>query len=103
MKMKKIINGKTYNTETAKAVSTWCNGEYGNIFYVEETLYRKKTGEYFLYGMSGAAGTYAEKASCNNWSGGSKFIPCTVDQAKEWLEEYGTAEEYIVAFGEPEE
>lgn len=59
--MKKIIDGKTYNTETAKVVSVSCNGEYGNMSYVEETLYKKKTGEYFLYGISGANGKYAEK------------------------------------------
>ena len=101
--MKKIINGKTYNTETAKAVSVWCNGEYGNMSYVEETLYKKKTGEYFLYGMSGATGKYAESIGCNSKNGGSKFISYTEDQAKEWLEKYGTAEEYIEEFGEPEE
>lgn len=35
--MKKIIDGKTYNTNTAKAVSVWCNGEYGTAEeYIEE-------------------------------------------------------------------
>ena len=31
------------------------------------------------------------------------FVPYTEDQAKEWLEEHGSAEEYIEEFGEPEE
>lgn len=101
--MKKIINGKMYNTETAKCLSEWCNGHYGDLTYVEETLYRKRTGEYFLYGLSGAAGKYAEETSCNNWSGGDKVIPMTENEAKSWIEENGTAEEYITAFGEPEE
>lgn len=101
--MKKIIDGKTYNTETAKVVSVWCNGEYGNMSYVEETSYKKKTGEYFLYGISGANGKYAESIGCNSWSGGAAFVPYTEDQAKEWLEEHGTAEEYIGEFGEQEE
>lgn len=101
--MKKIINRKTYNTETARSVSVWCNGEYGNMSYVKETLYKKKTGEYFLYGMSGANGKYAESFGCNSWSGGEAFIPYTEDQAKKWLEKHGSAEEYIKEFGEPEE
>ena len=101
--MKKIINGKTYNTETAKALCEWDNGEYGNLTYLEETLYRKRTGEYFLYGLSGAAGKYAEQTGCNSWSGGDKVIPMTEKEAKFWMEENGTAEEYIAAFGEPEE
>lgn len=101
--MKKIIDGKTYNTETAKVVSVWRNGEYGNMSYVEETLYKKKTGEYFLYGESGAVGKYAKKVGCNNWSDSAAIIPFTEDQAKEWLEEHGSAEEYIEEFGEPEE
>ena len=101
--MKKIINGKMYNTETAKCLSEWCNGHYGDLTYVEETLYRKRTGEYFLYGLSGAAGKYAEETSCNNWSGGDRVIPMTENEAKSWMEENGTAEEDISAFGEPEE
>ena len=42
--MKKIINGKTYNTDTAKEVgtSTFPDGNGGR------TLYRKRTGEYFI-------------------------------------------------------
>ena len=91
------------NNETEKVVSVWYNGEYGNMSYVEETLYKKKTGEYFLYGISGANGKYAESIGCNSWSGGAAFVPYTEDQAKEWLEEHGTAEEYIGEFGEQEE
>lgn len=101
--MKKIINGKMYNTETAKCLSEWSNGHYGDLTYVEETLYRKRTGEYFLYALSGAAGKYAEKTSYNNWSGGDRVISMTENEAKSWMEANGTAEEYIVAFGKPEE
>lgn len=51
--MKKIIDGKMYNTETAKECGTWDNCEYG-FNRVEETLYRKKTGEFFIHGEGGA-------------------------------------------------
>lgn len=101
--MKKIINGKMYNTETAKEISEWSEGVYRDFTYIGETLYRKRTGEYFLYGESGAAGKYAKKVGCNNWSDSAAIIPFTKDQAKEWLEKHGSAEEYIEEFGEPEE
>lgn len=45
--MKSIINGKMYNTETATEVATYRNGRsYSDFLYVEETLYRKKQGNF---------------------------------------------------------
>ena len=47
--MKKIINGKKYDTETAKWLGDYWNGLGGNDFKkLFETLYQKKTGDYFL-------------------------------------------------------
>lgn len=52
--MKKIINGKKYDTDTAKEVGYSNNGLLStDIDYIEETLYQKKTGEFFLYGEGG--------------------------------------------------
>lgn len=50
--MKQIINGKMYNTETATEIATRSNGCTG-WEYLEETLYRKKNGEFFLCGSGG--------------------------------------------------
>ena len=53
--MKKIINHKMYNTETAERLASSSNGYgYDDFRYMEEQLYRKKTGEFFLYGEGGA-------------------------------------------------
>lgn len=101
--MKKIINGKMYNTETAKCVGWWDNGRYGNFYYCAESLYRKKTGEYFLYGSGGAMSKYSESCDSNSWSGGCKIIPMTEAEAKRWAEQYLTGEEYEEVFGEVEE
>ena len=63
-KMKKIIDGRRYDTDTAKKLVNWDNGLPINAFsYTEETLYQKRTGEYFLYGESGAAGRYCRRRS----------------------------------------
>ena len=49
--MKKIINGRLYNTESAKKVGYYNNGRiYNDFSFFEETLYRKRTGEFFLHG-----------------------------------------------------
>lgn len=45
--MKKVLKGKVYCTETAKEVARI---ENGCIFYRRvRVLFRKKTGEYFVY------------------------------------------------------
>ena len=100
--MRRIINNKMYNTETAKEIST--HRMYpGEFREKEETLYRKKTGEFFLAGSGGPRSPYAVQCSYNTWTGGSGIIPLSEDGAKDWLMEHGAVEEYIEAFGEPEE
>lgn len=101
--MKKIINGKMYNTETAKLIGEWGNG-YNRIdfHWTEEDLYKKKNGEYFLHGAGGAMSKYQEPCG-NGWSGSDKIIKMTPDEARKWAEEHLTADQYIEEFGEPEE
>ena len=49
--MRKIINKKMYNTNTAVEIASCSNDASTSDFdYYEETLYKKKTGEFFLYG-----------------------------------------------------
>lgn len=59
--MKKIINKKTYDTETAKPVCVYSYVFAGDFRKVTETLYRKKTGEYFLHGIGGPASKYPKE------------------------------------------
>lgn len=101
--MKKIINGRMYNTETAQEISGYSYGCVGNFGYYEETLYRKKTGEFFLCGEGGPASKYREACSTGGWYGGSGIIPLTEDEAKSWAEDHLSVEGYISVFGEPEE
>lgn len=99
--MKKIINGKVYDTDTAKELGCYSNGGgWRDFSHYEETLYRKKTGEYFLYGEGGPMTRYAEAQGQNQWSGGSRIMPMTYDEAAKWAEENLTAEEYEEIFGE---
>jgi hypothetical protein len=103
IRMKKIINGKKYDTETAKELARRDNGFGCSEFdYVEETLYRKRTGEFFLYGTGGAASRYSTHCG-NMWYGDERIMPLTEEEAKEWCEEYLDGDEYEGIFGEVEE
>lgn len=102
--MKKIINGRMYNTDTAKRLCSADNGGSCRDFYHwEEELYQKKTGEFFLYGEGGPASKYSRSCGQNEWCGGCDITPMTEQQAREWMERNATADEYIEVFGEPEE
>lgn len=101
--MKLIINGKKYDTDTARKVGYWSNS-YGrsDFKWCEETLYCKRTGEYFLYGEGGPMSRYAE--SCGDgWGSGSRIVPLTYEAARKWAEENLSVEEYEDEFGEVSE
>ena len=58
--MKKIIKGKVYDTDTAQKVAEYSNNyPRSDLHFYEEELYRKKTGEFFLYGSGNAASKYS--------------------------------------------
>lgn len=102
--MKKIINGKKYDTETATKVAEYWNGRSTrDFYYLYEELYRKKTGEFFLFGSGGAATNYAMQCGSNTWCGNQCIIPLSVEAAKKFAEKNCTADEYEKIFGEVEE
>ena len=102
--MKKIINGKLYDTDTAKEIGSRFHGEGSRDFrHYSETLYRKRTGEYFLYGEGGPMSRYAETIGQNQWSGGEKIIPLDYKAATEWAEKNMDADEYQAEFGDVSE
>ena len=103
--MKKIIKGKRYDTETAEKVGFDCGGGNGwrDFGYWEETLYRKRSGEFFLFGEGGPATKYRKQVEMNSWSGGWEIQPLTVEEAKQWAEERLDGDEYEEIFGEVEE
>lgn len=102
--MKKIINGKKYDTETAKEVAFYCARlSVSDSGYYEEILCKKKTGEFFLYGRGNAASRYSRKCGTNTWGGGEAIVPLTEYEAREWAEQHLEVEEYETVFGEVEE
>ena len=102
--MKKIINGKLYDTSTAKRIGAdGSNGSHSDFNYWEETLYKKRTGEYFLHGEGGPRSRYSECLGDNSWGWGEAIIPLSYAKAREWSEEHMSVDEYGEIFGMPSE
>lgn len=102
--MRKIIDGKKYDTDTATEVADWHNDCAKSDFgFVHEWLYRKRTGEYFLYGEGGPETRYAEAYPGGGWQWGAGLVPLSYDEARRWAEERLDADEYEAEFGEVSE
>lgn len=102
--MKKIIDGKTYNTETVKLPGVYRTPGLmpDDYFFCREELYRTKKGTYFLYGKGGAMTSYFREIQ-GMAVGGDAIQIITEDKAKEWAEHKLSANEYAEIFGEAEE
>jgi len=84
--MKKVIDGKLYNTETAKQVGGDSYFHYGEFQYWCEELFRTKRGNWFVYGEGGEKFSYARTVEQNASNGGNDITPVTREEALAWLE-----------------
>ena len=101
--MKKIIRNRMYDTETAREVAYFQHSNPRDFHYFCETLYCKRTGEYFIFGEGGPASRYSRQTGMNEWSSGSRITPLDYAAAREWAEEHLDPDEYIKEFGDPSE
>ncbi len=86
--MKRIIEGKRYDMDTAEEVASDGYGQANDFHHWRETLYRTPAGAWFLVGAGGPLSKYAEATGQNEWSGGSKLIPMSAEEARSWCEEH---------------
>lgn len=100
--MKRIINGKKYDTNTAEIIGEWQNVEDRRDFnFVEEVLYRKRaTGEFYLFGQGGPNTKYARSIGNGWWQGSSEIIPFTEKEARKWAEKALDGDRFEEVFGE---
>lgn len=101
--MKKVIQGVLCDTKTANRLGVYQYLSRRDFHYFREELYRTKSGKFFLYGEGGAASPYATKVAQNEWTGGEKIKLLPPEAARQWAEEHLDGDEYIAAFGEPDE
>lgn len=97
--MRKIINGRMYDSETATFVGTYTEisnyGVFNWEYYLRECLYKKKTGEFFF--------VREEMDEAENPFRIDDIIPVTIEEAKLWGEKHLDPDDYIACFGEVEE
>lgn len=85
--MKAIIDGKRYNTQTARQIAEWDNGVPPTDFnFVEEGLYQTPRGRYFVAGRGGPMSKYCKSVG-NCQAGGDDVRPVTEEEAVKWLED----------------
>lgn len=84
--MRKVIDGKVYDTETADYIAGWENEFSCSDFnWYEEDLYRTKNGRWFLVGNGNAGSRYSRQCGTNTWCGSVKLKALTDEEAKRWI------------------
>jgi len=84
--MKKIRDGKKYDTETAELIASWQNSYNPNDFHFEsEDLYRTKAGNWFIVGEGGPLTDYAQQCGSGQ-CGGNQLKIIDGPQVVAWLE-----------------
>ena len=87
--MIKIVNGKTYNTNTATLLGEFRHGGANDFEGIVETLYRTPKGALFIAGEGGPQTEYRVITGPNEWSWGSRVTPLSTEAAIEWCERHG--------------
>ena len=100
--MKKIINGKLYNTETAKLICGYSFGNPNDFRRIDESLHKSPNGQFFIEYDGGPLTEYAVKFGQHEFRGSNGIRLVDIDEAKEFVESHGKHNDYINAFGEPE-
>jgi len=100
--MKTIIDGKRYDTDTAAEIDSWSNRcSYGDFNSCSETLYKTKSGAFFLHGKGGALSKYAESLAGGRFRcDGAKIVPMSRTDAMAWCEEHDKVDAIELEFAE---
>lgn len=96
--MKKMINGKRYDTNAAKKIAEWTSPTKDTASKYTETLYRKRTGEFFLHGWGNEKSPYGQNVTMNVKEPGEKIIPMNKDEARKWAFAHADIEEFAKYF-----
>ena len=87
--MRRLIDNKWYDTESARLVGANCNGSRGDDYF-RESLFRKRGGAFFLERQIG------QTEDC--FAHSDKLYPMSYDKAREWAETHLPPETFAVEF-----
>ena len=101
--MKRIIGGRTYNTETAKLITEYSHGYPGDEGYYCERLYSTARKAFFLACEGGARSHYAYEFRDWRYRASDDIIRLTDEEVFRWLEDHERTSEIEDLFGEQPE
>ena len=102
--MKRVINGKFYNTETAELVAdAESSAPYNDMRYWYERLYKTRRGAWFVAGEGGAMSYWSESCGSNLRGPGSGIILKSEGEALEWCEQHEIDPDVVARHFELEE
>lgn len=96
--MKKVINGKLYNTDGSTLIGSWDNGLGTSDFNCcEEALFKSPKGQFFLHGQGHGLTRWASRhGNASGW--GEDIVLLTEAEALEWAERHLSADDIAWAF-----
>jgi hypothetical protein len=89
--MKRIIEGKVYDTNTAEEIESDSFSNPSDFHYWEETLYRTEKGAFFFHGEGGPMSHYARDIGNNSTTGSERIWAVDENEAREWLSKHNVA------------
>ncbi|HMM87058.1 hypothetical protein [Azohydromonas sp.] len=88
--MKKIVNGKSYDTESAAEVCDLpCTAARSDFEWHDTTLYVSPRGQFFVAGMGGPASMWRTPAYGGGWNSGDGLRLVDADEARSIMERAG--------------
>jgi hypothetical protein len=102
--MRKLVDGKLYDTDEAEEVARYRHGLQGDFSHYKEALYRTDAGRWFIAGKGNAKTKYANTTPDGMKGPGSDIRPLSDDDAFAWLERHdkiGAAQDHFPDHIEP--
>jgi hypothetical protein len=85
--MKRVIHGRSYNTETATEIcEVPCKHYHGDFQWHETRLYSTKNGNFFISGKGGPMSLWAMPAHGGAMTEGEGIRPLSVEEARRFAE-----------------
>ena len=100
--MKRIIQGKVYNTDTADRIGNHVYSNPGDFRYEDTDLFRSKKGAWFIAGEGGPLSRWS-RSEGNGQRGGSGIEAMTATEALAWCEAAGIDADVIAQYFSVEE
>ncbi|MDT2830274.1 hypothetical protein P7H62_03700 [Vagococcus carniphilus] len=103
MKIKKIIDGKKYNTETGILLASQEYESRGSWKHLHEQLYKSVKGAYFIAYEGGPLSRYGIDIGNRQVSSSKGIYLISEEEAKEFMAKHTDADKYEKEFGNIQE